>query len=197
MRRNGPSPGRVRGHHGRDPEGSAKDSPAVASVREPTWASLDTLADAVLAARPKRRLEWRVSKYPPLKKGQRAGQMTVIAPSGRRTHEYIMRCDCGMKTLTTLYELRSGTTVTCGCGKLRLRSRVPHPPIGAIYGRLTVVAHHAAPDHPYVLVKCSCNNKKFEIRPSKLRHSTASCGCLQTEARRRNLKIWQTGARPL
>jgi hypothetical protein len=51
--------------------------------------------------------------------GQRFGRLVAIRPAEKRDHRYfwLCRCDCGNEHIASGSKLRSGNTVSCGCGK--------------------------------------------------------------------------------
>lgn len=55
--------------------------------------------------------------------GQRFGKLTVIQKAPRRKANeeacWICQCDCGQQTIVRGTRLRSGNTVSCGCGKIK------------------------------------------------------------------------------
>jgi hypothetical protein len=69
--------------------------------------------------------------------GQVFGQLTVLDPNGRKsptpgqvrrgkpgTRAALCRCSCGQETLADIYQLLSGDTTSCGCGRInRMRER--------------------------------------------------------------------------
>ena len=51
--------------------------------------------------------------------GQKFGRLTVVAPAdniGSRT-AWRCRCDCGQEAVVNTVRLRSGRTISCGCGR--------------------------------------------------------------------------------
>ena len=57
-----------------------------------------------------------------LVKGQKFKMLTVIRPQGRTksgNKKYLCQCDCGNTTVVTSWELRKGSTKSCGCVKHR------------------------------------------------------------------------------
>jgi len=53
--------------------------------------------------------------------GERFGRLVALRPTEKRLSGHIAwlcRCDCGMEKLVSGKKLRTGNTVTCGCGRL-------------------------------------------------------------------------------
>lgn len=58
--------------------------------------------------------------------GKRFGKLTVVAPiflTKRNHYGWECKCDCGATVLASAYELRCGSTISCGCAR-----RKPKPP---------------------------------------------------------------------
>lgn len=128
-----------------------------------------------------------IPTYPDIVKGERAeeligrrfGRLIVIGeapklPPCERQVECV--CDCGKRSIVRAGLLKAGKTRSCGCLKAEGRSR--ETLVGAVFGRLTVIAD--APDQKHERMsacRCGCG-KKVLVANGHLKsgHST-SCGC--------------------
>ena len=120
---------------------------------------------------------------------QRFGILTAVEPTGevlRGSAVWRCRCDCGGEVLAPLNQLRSGYRKSCGC--------LGHPPlkeyIGRRFGRLTVTGYAGKRDgmHRWQCV-CDCGNETVVGQTLLQTGKTQSCGCLQSETLRDNLKL--------
>lgn len=57
--------------------------------------------------------------------GHRFGQITVEALTQRNPVKWRVRCDCGQTTEVWACHLRAGRVKSCGCGRLKDRSKAP------------------------------------------------------------------------
>lgn len=95
-------------------------------------------------------------------------------------------CDCGGEAYVPLRQLTAGYRKSCGClSRPGLKDFV-----GKRFGRLTVVAYAGKRDGMHRW-KCLCDCGKKTIVGQTLLQSgkTKSCGCLQSEIYRDNLKL--------
>ena len=139
----------------------------------------------------------RKPKYPLAEFGERKGRLTVVEISSRvrknGTQEscYTVVCDCGGSepyTVSTSYFRNAADNVGCQSCSSQRRTRHPRPEIGAVFGHLTVVAHH--PDKTSeVLVQCDCGSEPYFLSNFRLllgpsprggaRYQTRRCrGCI-------------------
>ena len=121
--------------------------------------------------------------------GMRFGKLTAIEPDGqviRGSAVWLCRCDCGGKVHTPLHQLTAGYRKSCGC--------LSHPErknyIGKRFGRLTVTSYAGKRDgmHRWKCV-CDCGNETIVGQTLLQSEKTKSCGCLQSEIYRENLKL--------
>lgn len=121
--------------------------------------------------------------------GQRFGILTAVEPTGeviRGSAIWRCRCDCGGEVLAPLHQLTAGYRKSCGC--------LSHPArkdyIGKRFGRLTVTAYAGKQNgmHRWKCV-CNCGNKTVVGQTLLQSGKTKSCGCLQSEIIRDNLKL--------
>lgn len=121
--------------------------------------------------------------------GQKFNKLTVVKKADYQNAKevrWLCRCDCGMETTATTYELRSGHKKSCGCLK-----RVSHAENlkGKRFGRLTVFKRYGTSKDRKALWKCKCDcGKTTVVRSIDLKSgNTKSCGCLGNEYAKRNL----------
>lgn len=126
--------------------------------------------------------------------GQRFGKLTVlhraedfITKQGKHRTAWVCQCDCGNQITVLDYNLKSGSTKSCGC--LRKNAIRTHREIlpKQKFGKLTVL--HKAENyvtksgkHEIAWVcQCDCGNQ-ITIRDDSLKSgNTRSCGCLHKE----------------
>ncbi len=121
--------------------------------------------------------------------GMRFGKLAVVAPTNRRLHTSVVwrcLCDCGNVAYVSAKQLQSGYTKSCGC--------LGHPPlkdfVGQRFGKLTVIAYEGKRSGMHRW-RCICDCGKETIVGQTLLQSgkTKSCGCIQAEICRDNLKL--------
>ncbi len=122
--------------------------------------------------------------------GQRFGMLTGEYCTGKRDcnggYIWHMKCDCGGEIDVPLHQLTSGYRKSCGC--------LSHPPlkdwVGERFGRLTVVAYAGKWQGRHNW-KCHCDcGNDITVNQSNLKAGhTRSCGCMQAEVYRDNLKL--------
>ena len=147
--------------------------------------------------------------------GQKYGRLTVLqeGPRKNKARTWICQCQCGNIKNVRMSDLRSGKILSCGClGKEnRLKAvqeknlqKIDNPSykidmVGKKYGRLLVIAfdqektkQHNKKDPnnktAYWECLCECGNK-ISVDGRALRNNhTQSCGCLQKEIAKENVK---------
>lgn len=121
--------------------------------------------------------------------GMRFGKLTAIKPDGkfvRGSAVWLCRCDCGGEVHAPLHQLTSGHRKSCGC--------LSHPArkdyMGKRFGRLTVTAYEGKRSgmHRWKCL-CDCGNETIVGQTLLQTGKTKSCGCLQSEIYRDNLKL--------
>ena len=121
--------------------------------------------------------------------GMRFGMLTAVEPTGqviRGSTVWRCRCDCGGEVCAPLHRLTAGYRKSCGC--------LSHPPrkdyIGKRFGRLTVTGYAGKLDgmHRWKCI-CDCGNETVVGQTLLQTGKTKSCGCLQAEVYRDNLKL--------
>ena len=121
--------------------------------------------------------------------GQRFGRLTALEPTDRRdgsgTLIWLCRCDCGNEVMVSGTQLTGGYKKSCGC--------LSHPPLkdylGRRFGRLTVTAYAGkrAGMHRWECL-CDCGSTTVVGQTLLRTGKTRSCGCLQAQAIRRNMR---------
>ena len=122
--------------------------------------------------------------------GERFGMLTAIEPTEERKNSgstvWRCQCDCGGTVYASLHQLQSGYRKSCGC--------LSHPPlkdwIGKRFGKLVVTEYAGKSDgmHQWRCV-CDCGNETVVAQSRLQEGKTKSCGCLQNETLRGNLKL--------
>lgn len=121
--------------------------------------------------------------------GMRFGKLTAIEPTGqtiRGSAVWRCRCDCGGEVFAPLHQLTAGYRKSCGCLSHPARKNY----VGKRFGRLTVTAYAGKRDgmHRWKCV-CDCGNETVVGQTLLQTGKTKSCGCLQSEVCRDNLKL--------
>lgn len=121
--------------------------------------------------------------------GMRFGILTAIEPADIQkpgTTIWRCRCDCGGEIKAPLSQLTSGYRKSCGC--------LSHPPlkdfIGQRFGKLTVTGYAGkrAGMHRWKCI-CDCGNETIVGQTLLQTGKTKSCGCIQAEIYKDNLKL--------
>ena len=121
--------------------------------------------------------------------GQRVGKLVCIEPMRTKLNGRTVwrcRCDCGNECLAVGTQLTAGYKKSCGC--------LVHLPlkdyVGKRFGALVVV-EYAGKEKGVHLWRCRCDcGRETVVRQYNLQSGhVQSCGCLQREIRRKNLKF--------
>lgn len=121
--------------------------------------------------------------------GMRFGILTAIEPADIQkpgTTIWRCRCDCGGEINAPLSQLTSGYRKSCGC--------LSHPPlkdfIGQRFSKLTVTGYAGkrAGMHRWKCI-CDCGNETIVGQTLLQTGKTKSCGCIQAEIYKDNLKL--------
>lgn len=122
--------------------------------------------------------------------GLRFGKLTALYPASGRGCDgdliWHCKCDCGGEIDAPLHQLRAGYRKSCGC--------LWHPPlkkyIGRRFGHLTVLEYAGKRSglHQWRCL-CDCGNETVVGQTNLQSGKTKSCGCLQAETARDNLKL--------
>jgi len=125
--------------------------------------------------------------------GQRFGRLTVsreVKREGSPKRYWLCVCDCGNEKTVEESHLKSGHTRSCGCYRKDVQREKTIDLTGQRYGRLVVLRQVEMPGRKGVFweCRCDCGNictcKAFGLRSG----TTRSCGCLQEEQRKENMK---------
>lgn len=125
--------------------------------------------------------------------GKTFGQLTAVkavAKEGSRKRFWLCRCSCGSETVVEESHLKSGHTKSCGCYRRMLPRKRQHDLTGRRYGRLLVLGPVVEEDGSIRNWECLCDCGKKVIcyKENLYSGATRSCGCLQEEQRRKNVK---------
>lgn len=122
--------------------------------------------------------------------GQRFGRLVCLEPAAERSKDggvvWRCKCDCGRECLAAGRQLSNGYKKSCGC--------LSHPSlknyVGKRFGMLTVLEYAGKRDGMHRW-RCRCDCGKESIVGQTLLQSgkTKSCGCLQKEVIRDNLRL--------
>lgn len=126
--------------------------------------------------------------------GRRYGRLTVCreikqAEKSRR-HYWLCRCDCGNEKVVEESHLKTGHTKSCGCYRRELLMKRWVDLTGSKFGRLTVLSKvkRAENTDEYWECLCSCGCRVVASKENLCAGKTKSCGCLQEETRKENMK---------
>lgn len=122
--------------------------------------------------------------------GRRFGRLTVLEALDERSEYgsvvWLCRCDCGNKVKATGHSLTNNYKKSCGC--------LGHPPVKDYVGRrfhkLTVKEYAGKKDgmHRWLCV-CDCGKETIVGQTLLQSGKTKSCGCLQADVLREQLKL--------
>lgn len=121
--------------------------------------------------------------------GRRFGKLLVIAPTEKREYGCVVwrcLCDCDNVAYVSTHQLTCGYTKSCGC--------LGHPPlkdfVGRRFGKLEVIAYEGKRNGMHRWrCQCDCGNETVVGQSLLQSGKTKSCGCLQNEIIRENLKL--------
>ena len=104
------------------------------------------------------------------------GRLAGRDPSGKTTWECL--CDCGVVTVTTGLNLKTGNTTSCGCAKNKQRPDLAAP--GDVHGQLTVLRRVGSRvGRALYECRCSCGVLATVAYTNLKRGVTKSCGCMK------------------
>lgn len=121
--------------------------------------------------------------------GMRFGKLIAVSPTDKRkcgTTVWRCICDCDKVAYVPAGQFLSGYVKSCGC--------LSHPPlkdfVGKRFGKLTVLSYEGkrAGMHRWRCL-CDCGNETVVGQTLLQTGKTKSCGCLQAEVYRENLKL--------
>ena len=122
--------------------------------------------------------------------GQRFGRLTVTGSAGKIGGRQYWNCvcDCGKEKAVEGRHLKSGHTKSCGCYRADKPKERRKDLKGCRYGRLTVLERVSDDDNLYWRCRCDCGNICICHKERLKSGLTRSCGCLQAEQRKVNMK---------
>lgn len=126
---------------------------------------------------------------------QRFGRLTVIEKTSDRASkgEVVWKClcDCGQERWAKSSALRSKEIVSCGCTWDEAAARRLKNMAGIKVGRLLVLQRAGSTRFGQAqwLCQCECGQQTIVSGQCLRIRQTKSCGCLKTEAAKRNIKL--------
>ncbi len=138
--------------------------------------------------------------------GERFGRLTAQYPTEKRGHSgslvWHCKCDCGGEIDAPLHQLSAGYRKSCGCLSHRPlpQKKVSHGVTGdnriaggitgKVFGKLTVLEFVGLiKGKNFWKCRCECGNETVVQYSNLISGHTKSCGCLQKEMWRENLKL--------
>jgi hypothetical protein len=123
--------------------------------------------------------------------GRTFGKLEVIKENGKNDHGKTLwecRCECGETVNIHTSALTGGSRKSCGCNKKDKRYSTKFA--GKRFGRLLVMSDSKERASSEILWFCRCDcGKRTKVRTSSLKRGfTKSCGCLNKEIIRENIK---------
>lgn len=124
--------------------------------------------------------------------GQKFNHLLVIEKTELRSGTSILwrcQCDCGVTTLATSYELKSGHKKSCGCLQIEYAKKLGTSKgknlVGQIFGNLTVIEKTNKRQDGRIVWKCRCSCGQIIEVPSAylLRGTKTHCGCQATNSK--------------
>ena len=125
--------------------------------------------------------------------GRQFGRLTVAGEAkkeGSRKRYWLCKCQCGNETVVEESHLKNGHTRSCGCYRKIAQRNRGLDLTGQRYGRLVVLGRAMDGDGTVIGWRCLCDCGTVCIcQKGNLRSGvTKSCGCLQEEKRKENMK---------
>lgn len=124
--------------------------------------------------------------------GMRFGSLTLIeeAPSQNYRRYWRCVCDCGKECVIQEYRLKTGHTKSCGCLRVSNGRKRIVDLTGMRFGRLTAVevTEQRYNNSAIWRCHCDCGEEVLCSADALKRGSVRSCGCLQTEQRKKNME---------
>lgn len=123
--------------------------------------------------------------------GNRYGRLTVVREVKRpgKGHRYwLCKCDCGKEKVVSGTHLQSGHTKSCGCYRRELPKDKRMDITGRRFGRLVALEPVEGEGERKWRCQCDCGNQIIANKENLVNGNTRSCGCLQSEVRRENMK---------
>lgn len=125
--------------------------------------------------------------------GKQFGMLTVLREVKRENspkHYWLCVCQCGKETVVEESHLKNGHTKSCGCYRKTVQKKRIRDLTGLRFGRLLVLEATMDADGFLIGWKCQCDcGKQCVCKSGSLTSGvTKSCGCLQEEKRKENMK---------
>lgn len=124
--------------------------------------------------------------------GKRFGRLIVIERTSNKGSKWRCACDCRTIKDIEAYSLRKGLTTSCGCYNREKVSQTRSIDLtGRRFGRLlvrSILTKRSNSGFIRWLCQCDCGNLKAIIGGSLTSKITQSCGCLQVERSRINMR---------
>ena len=109
--------------------------------------------------------------------GRRFGKLVAQKYVGKR--KWLCKCDCGNETVALNYNLKSGSTTSCGCVLASKKKELT----GKRFGRLVAIKFikSSKTTRAKWLCKCDCGNICKVQTSMLINGTTVSCGCYNSE----------------
>lgn len=125
--------------------------------------------------------------------GRQFDRLTVVREvrkDGAKKRYWLCRCVCGNEKVVEESHLKSGHTRSCGCYRRDLLRGKAIDLTGERYGRLVVLGPEKDADGSVRGWRCRCDCGRISVfQKGNLRAgATKSCGCLQREQRKKNMR---------
>lgn len=124
--------------------------------------------------------------------GRTFGRLVVLeeAKPVKSRRRWLCRCSCGRETIVWESHLKNGHTKSCGCFRKEKPKEKCLNLQGERYGRLTVLEPMIEKNGTvnYWKCQCDCGKQCFCHKESLRSGTTRSCGCLQEEQRKENMR---------
>lgn len=119
-------------------------------------------------------------KLEKIKKGDQFGEWTVIEPYAK-SEKSLCRCSCGVERYISNYELRNGTSKSCGHAKVKHSNETKYKKtdakfIGKTFGELTVIERVNDTGRAKYRCKCSCGKEAIVLSSNLRRGFQKTCG---------------------
>ncbi|MCZ1068620.1 hypothetical protein O0984_11395 [Clostridioides difficile] len=126
-----------------------------------------------------------------MKIGDKFENLTILDIEQRNSRKYCL-CKCGNCSNEKWIRADSLKRIkACGCMKINTQFK-PNDLTNKKFGRLTAIKStnkKAKSGHYIWICKCDCGNEIEVIESSLTTGKTRSCGCLQKEAMRKNIRL--------
>lgn len=124
--------------------------------------------------------------------GIQFGSLVAITRIEGRSSLWLCRCNCGKEKAVRTGNLRSGTTISCGCRRKAILDAQRHGKsrhsdlLGKRFGRWLILSYiSSSKDGASWLCRCGCGVERGVLAKSLLSGASTSCGCLCVEKSRK------------